>query len=124
MLSALSLRHICTGGLLSCITHGSSAIAARCFSNVLSGAVLKQMKSSYEYDKHRSLHRNRRHEELSRIMEKSTDLSREEYTNINHELSSLYEKYDCYKKYIVGVARVFDGVEGKEGDRRGKGVDC
>lgn len=57
-------------------------------------------------------------------MEKSTDLSREEYTNINHELSSLYEKYDCYKKYIVGVARVFDSVEGKEGDRRGKGVDC
>lgn len=57
-------------------------------------------------------------------MEKSTDLSREEYTNINHEMSSLYEKYDCYKKYIVGVARVFDGVEGKEGDRRGKGVDC
>ena len=34
-------------------------------------------------------------------MEKSTDLSRDEFISINHELSAIVDKYECYKKYLV-----------------------
>lgn len=42
-----------------------------------------------------------KHIELSQKLEKSTDLSRDEFISINHELSGLVDKYECYKKYLV-----------------------
>ena len=56
-------------------------------------------------------------------MEKSTDLPREEYIKINHELSVLYDKYDCYKKYMVLAVGVFDSVARYKGNSGGKGDD-
>lgn len=43
---------------------------------------------------------------------------------MNHELSVLYDKYDCYKKYMVLAVSVFDGVARYKGNSRGKGDDC
>lgn len=60
---------------------------------------------------------------MSQRLEKSTDLPREEYIKINHELSVLYDKYDCYKKYMVLAVSVFDGVARYKGNSRGKGDD-
>ena len=49
--------------------------------------------------------------ELSKKLEKSADLPREEFASINHELSTLDEKFECYKKYLVSLLRVFYGLE-------------
>lgn len=42
---------------------------------------------------------------------------------MNHELSALYDKYDCYKKYMVLAVGVFDSVARYKGNSRGKGDD-
>lgn len=38
-------------------------------------------------------------------------MPREQYISINHELSNLYDHYDCYKRYIVGKIEVYDEEE-------------
>ena len=58
----------------------------------------------------------RRHNELAQELEKTTNMSREQYVSINHELSNLFDQYDCYKRYIVCVIGVFDEKESKEGN--------
>ena len=50
---------------------------------------MTKLKSSYE-----------RHNELTRQLEKATDMSREQYIAVNHELSQLFDQYDCYKRYL------------------------
>ena len=40
---------------------------------------------------------------LTQLLEKSTDMPRDEYISMNHELSGLFDQYDCYKRYLVSV---------------------
>ena len=62
--------------------------------------------------------------ELSTLLEKSTDLPRDQFISINHELSEWADKYECYRKYLVTTAGSNDVVEditrhfGREGTNK------
>lgn len=65
---------------------------------------------------------NRKHIELSQKLEKSTDLSRDEFISINHELSAIVDKYECYKKYLVCTVVKIHGIENYKGNCRSKRI--
>ncbi|OAO15699.1 peptide chain release factor 1 [Blastocystis sp. ATCC 50177/Nand II] len=96
----LPLRFLSASSTLLQLVRQGGGVAVRAFSNSLNSSILKQMKSSYA-----------RHEELSQRLEKSTDLPREEYIKMNHELSALYDKYDCYKKYMRVTKEIQEAKE-------------
>lgn len=39
-------------------------------------------------------------------------MSREQYIAVNHELSQLFDQYDCYKRYLVVEGGTRSRVEG------------
>lgn len=64
----------------------------------------------------------RKHIELSQKLEKSTDLSRDEFISINHELSAIVDKYECYKKYLVCSNSENHYIENYKGNSRSKRI--
>ena len=99
----MSLRWV--SSFPSCTSFVKSIVAtrfvrSRLFTTIVSDAILKQLKDSYL-----------RHKELSELLEKSTDLPRDQYISISHELSELYDKFDCYKQYLKVSRDIADAKE-------------